>query len=96
MLCERIHFCSFFEMFCVVYFWLCCFERSKITSNHNRLEASKYSVYGSKLQSVVETILGIWDCEPDAKILVFCQSEERFSAGNARGLQAWVHGFRIV
>lgn len=48
----------------------------KLGRHHNRIQVSKYSVYGSKLQSVVEIILGIWDSEPGAKILVFCQSEE--------------------
>ncbi|CAK9036216.1 unnamed protein product [Durusdinium trenchii] len=56
----------------------------KLGQHHNRIAASKYSIYGSKLQCVVETILGIWDCEPDAKILVFCQSEElRWRADDA-------------
>lgn len=48
----------------------------KLGRHHNRIQVSKYSVYGSQLQSVVEIILGIWDSEPGAKILVFCQSEE--------------------
>ena len=51
---------------------------------YSKRSVRKYSIYGSKLQSVVETILAIWDAHLDAKILVFCQSEQlRYRADEA-------------
>jgi len=56
----------------------------KLGQHHNRRQSLEmYSAYGSKLQSVMETIHGIWDSQSGAKILVFCQSEELRSTADA-------------